>query len=117
MKDVSFFQRIFIATDPVDFRKQAHGLALILELQLGLKPTQGKMLVAFTNRRRDAIKLLYYDSNGYAMWWKVLEKDRFNWPTSPTQGGCFHVSSRELKWLLDGVDLNAIKTHTKLQIY
>lgn len=58
MKDVSAFARIFLATEAVDFRKQAHGLALIVENSFGVSDLSAKELFFFTNRRRNAVKLL-----------------------------------------------------------
>lgn len=112
MRDISFFSKIYVAVDPVDFRKQGHGLALIIEHTLKFKPTLEKVLFAFTNKRKTAIKLLHWDYTGYGMWWKVLEKEKFRWPKSPEE--VKHISAKEMRWLLEGVDLDSMKKHKKL---
>ena len=114
MKDISSFQKIFIARDHVDFRKQAPGLALISKHTLDIDPMVNRALFVFINRRRTAVKMLYWDQTGYALWAKTLEKDRYHWPR-PKQGEAkISIGIKELKWLLDGVDLNKIKTHQKI---
>ena len=112
MKDLSSFARIFVAIDPVDFRNQAHGLSLMAEHALQLTLTCERTLLAFTNKKRDAIKLLYWDGTGLAMWWKVLERERFRWPKSQDQ--VLNLTSKELRWLLEGVDLASLKKHKKV---
>ena len=82
--------RIYLYREPVDFRKSYRGLAAIVEQELGHNPFEGA-LYAFTNRRRDKIKLLYWEDNGFVLYYKS-----FN-------------------WLLDGYDLGAMKGHRKLQ--
>ena len=112
MRDISSFNKIYLAIKPVDFRKQAHGLSLLVEPIFKTLPNDAKVLFAFTNRRKTATKLLYWDSTGFALWWKSLEKDRFRWPKSLLQAKTLQV--RELKWLLDGVDLQKINTHKRV---
>lgn len=115
MKDLGNFTRIFVAQDAVDFRKQARGLVLLVQEGLGLEATKSKSLFVFTNKRRDAIKLLYWDETGFALWWKILEKDCFHWLQTLEGRKHQEITTRELRWLLDGVNLSQIKTHKKLQ--
>lgn len=95
--------RVYIAADPLDFRKQIDGLALAVQETLELDPFSAHLFV-FTNRTRDKLKLLYWHHNGYVLLYKRLEKGRFQWPA---MGDDHHlcVSTRELQWLLDGRDL------------
>jgi len=110
MKDVSGFTRIFIATAPADFRKHAHGLVTLAKETLAEQPFDAKALFVFTNKRKNAIKMVYWDLTGFAMWWKILEKDRFRWPKNQTETKVV-FTQRQLKWLLQGVDLEKIKMH------
>jgi transposase len=66
--------RIFIATSPVDCRKSHDGLAALVEQVMIEKPLSGNLFV-FTNKRADRIKLLYWDSDGYALWYKKQESE------------------------------------------
>ncbi|MEJ2464029.1 MAG: IS66 family insertion sequence element accessory protein TnpB [Candidatus Thiodiazotropha sp.] len=70
--------------------------------QMELEPLSGH-LFAFCNRKRDTIKVLYWDRNGFCLWHKRLERDRFHWPQTSTEALC--VGMRELGWLLDGLSL------------
>ena len=114
MKDSSFFGKIYIAAEPVDFRRQAHGLALLVEEGMNHRLRSQRELFVFTNKRRNAVKCLYWDNTGLALWWKNLEKESFKWPNCKNEP-TYTVSSRELIWLLEGVDLTAIKKHKNLQ--
>lgn len=113
MKDLSYFPKIYIAVKPVDFRKQSRGLATVVKNVLNSNPLENKLLFAFTNKRRDSIRLLYWDQTGFALWSKVLEKDKYFWPKSKVDVKN-SISSKELKWILQGIDLTKVKTHKKL---
>ena len=114
MKDVSSFTKIFLATKPVDLRKQANGLVVIVKEVLDLAPFEAKSLFVFTNKKRSSLRMVYWDLTGFATWSKVLEKNRFKWPR---QAGDLKamVSARQLKWLLQGVDIERIKMHDPVE--
>ncbi|WP_419637589.1 IS66 family insertion sequence element accessory protein TnpB [Thiolapillus sp.] len=71
--------RIYLYQDPVDFRKSFRSLAAIVEQELGHNPFE-VALYAFTNRRRDKIKLLYWEDNGFVLYYKSLAEEKFHWP-------------------------------------
>lgn len=110
MKDINFFSKIYIAVDPVDFRKQANGLALLVKHTLDENPLETRAIFVFTNKRKTSVKAIYWDETGFAMWVKVLEKDKFKWP-KVVGGSKIAMNAKEIKWLLQGVDLSKIKTH------
>ena len=62
----------------VDMRKSIDGLAALIENQLELDPMQDAVFV-FCNRGRDKIKILYWERNGFVLWYKRLEKEKFKW--------------------------------------
>ena len=109
-------KRGFIRTDvryavvTVDFRKQRNGLCLLVKGYLRDNPLQDRTLFAFVNKRHDSIKLLYWDGTGFALWTKTLEKDHFSW-IKKDGNVKKKISAKELKWLLQGVDINVVKTH------
>src|SRR5207244_10294497 len=70
--------RIFVATEPVDFRKGIDGLAAVCRQVLGDNPLEGAVYV-FRNRAGTALKLLLYDGQGYWMMMKRLSQGRFLW--------------------------------------
>ena len=105
--------RVYIAREPVDFRKQIDGLALIVQDTLGLDPFSAHLFV-FTNRTRDKLKLLYWHHNGYVLLYKRLEKGRFVWPNIG-RNGTLCLGLRELHALLEGCDINRLPTFKTVQ--
>jgi transposase len=103
---------VFLCTRPVDFRKGIVGLATLVESALEMNPFSERLFV-FTNRHRTQIKVLYWEGNGFCLWQKRLEKERFRWLKSPVSA-VTTITGQQLNWLLDGYDLNAMKGHQKL---
>lgn len=110
MKDIGYFGKIYLAIHAVDFRKQIRGLSLIAEGIVDKKLNCERTLFVFRNKKRDSIRILYWDQTGFAMWTKLLEQDKFYWPKTKEKRKIF-LSAKELKWLLQGVDLSKIKFH------
>lgn len=94
---------VYLHRDPVDFRKQINGLAELVEGEMRLSAFE-KSLFVFINRNRSNIKILYWDQNGFCLWQKRLEKDRFVWPKGERFNATHRVEMRELQWLLEGLD-------------
>jgi transposase len=61
-------------------------------------------LFVFCNRAQTILKILYWDNNGFCLWQKRLEKDRFKWPNSSKE--VMNITSRELTWLVEGLNIN-----------
>lgn len=94
---------IFLATAPTDLRKAFDGLALLVRQTLAQDPLNGCLYV-FCNRRRDRIKILFWDQTGFWLCAKRLEQGTFRWPTAETTVARF--SREELALLLGGIDLS-----------
>ena len=92
---------IMIKPGKTDFRKQINGLAVIVENELKLDLFSNYMFL-FCNRTRKRLKILYWDRNGFCLWLKRLEKDKFPWPS--TENEAKEISFNQLKMLLDGID-------------
>ena len=69
-------------------------------------------LFGFTNRRYNRAKVLYWGRNGFVLWQKRLERDRFHWPRGDRPTVC--LNAQELNWLLDGFDLRQWRPHACL---
>lgn len=95
--------RIFLATAPVDMRKQENGLWSVVLSGLGADPADGSLFV-FTNKSRDRVKMLHWDGAGAWVISKRLEKGRFTWPRS-TADGKLALEPAALTMLLAGIDL------------
>lgn len=104
--------RVHLCRDVVDFRKQIRGLSVLVQEELELDPFCAH-LFGFCNRRRDHIKLLLWERNGFVLWQKKLEKDRFSWPRD-ARANVIELSGRDLNWLLDGMNIFAMKPHHEL---
>jgi len=104
--------RVHLCRDVVDFRKQIRGLSVLVEEVLEFDPFCSH-LFGFCNRRRDHIKLLLWERNGFVLWQKKLEEDRFPWPRD-AKSHVIELSGRDLNWLLDGMDVFAMKPHNEL---
>jgi transposase len=72
-----------------------------------------EMLFVFCNRRRNRVKILYWERSGFCLWQKRLEKARFHWPRKAS-GDVVTLTSQQLNWLLDGYDIARMKPHAKL---
>ena len=103
---------VYLCREIVDMRKSIGGLSALVEQQLGLDPFQPTLYV-FCNRRRDKIKVLYWERSGFVLWYKKLEKERFPWLRGAGESSA-KMTGRELNWLLDGLDIFAMKPHATL---
>ena len=104
--------RVYLAVGDTDMRKSMDALAALVSGRLSLDPLSGH-LFAFRNRRRNLVKILYWDRNGFCLWQKRLEKDRFRWPDEGVSATA-EVSWRELTWLLEGLDVRQRGAHGSL---
>lgn len=99
---------IYLYRDPVDFRKQAHGLAVLVEQELGRNPFTGALYV-FSNRQRNKIKCLMWEDNGFVLYYKALAEEKFKWPSANEE--LVSLTGEQINWLLDGYDISLLKGH------
>jgi transposase len=97
--------KVFVAMDPCDLRKNFDGLHALVTERLQESPRSGALFV-FTNRRRNRLKILFWDRTGLWVCAKRLEEGTFAWPT-PAEAGSAKLSltPEALSLLTDGVDL------------
>lgn len=93
--------QVYVAVGSVDMRKSIDGLSALVAREFDLDPFGGRLFV-FGNRRRNMVKVLYWDRNGFCLWQKRLERERFRWPESGAE--VLELEQRQLQWLLDGLD-------------
>ena len=99
--------KVYLHRAPVDFRLSINGLAALVKESLGLDPF-ATCVYAFRNRRRNRVKVLGWDRNGFWLLLKRLEEDRFIWPSEaevPT------LTVEQLHWLLEGIDIGVVRRH------
>ena len=104
---------VYLHRDSIDFRKSINGLAGLVEHGLGMN-VFARAIFVFSNRRRDRIKILGWDSNGFWLLQKRLESERFIWPKAET--GVLELNVQQLHWLLRGVDIKALRGHSELKL-
>ena len=105
--------RILLAREPADMRKGFDGLAHLVQSVLQEDPLSGHLFV-FRNRRGDRVKLLLWDSDGFLIVYKRLEKGTFRFPApSDADATSVTVTATDLMMLLDGVDLRSLKRHPR----
>jgi transposase len=105
-----FSHSIYVATSPVDMRKSFDGLAAIVKNGFKKNPLDGTFYV-FINRVADRLKILYWDRDGYALWYKRLEAGRFRIPVAfSTKGEAVAlVSAAQLAMILEGIEPVVVK--------
>lgn len=100
--------RVFLCTSPTDMRKGFDTLARLVRDDLGADPLSGHLFL-FVGRRKDRLKVLYWDADGYALWYKRLEQGTFRMPATKPETPSVELKASELAMLLEGIDLRSIK--------
>ena len=113
MKPSSAFPKIYLCSHSVDFRMGLYSLLAFAQGYLLVNMTDAGNLTVFFNKRRNAVKCIYWDHTGYAMWHKALEKNLF--PKVNIEPGALvlELESIQLDLFLSGIDFIAHKTHKK----
>ncbi|WP_076721960.1 IS66 family insertion sequence element accessory protein TnpB [Motiliproteus sp. MSK22-1] len=102
---------VFLYAESVDMRKSINGLAHLVEQEMELSPFDCSLFV-FCNRKRDKIKILCWERNGFILWYKRLEKHRFRWPGDEVPAV---MDGQTLNRLLDGYDIRPQTPHATLR--
>jgi transposase len=93
--------RIFLRPGKTDFRKSINGLSVMVQEHMDEDPFSGHYYV-FCNRTKTMLKILYWDRNGFCLWHKRLEEDKFRWPNVASE--IHEINREEFRWLLLGLD-------------
>ena len=102
---------MYLAAGYTDMRKSIDGLAVLVKERFKLDPFSNCLFV-FCNRNRDKLKILHWEHNGFWLFYRRLEEGKFEWPA---QGDSMTaISRRELRWLLDGLQLRQKKAHREV---
>ena len=102
---------VYLFLGTTDMRNSINGLSFIISELLEEDLYSGNLFV-FCNKSRKIIKVLYWDRNGFCIWYKKLDKDHFAWPIDKSD--VKQISNRELSWLLDGLKIEQPYAHKKL---
>ena len=116
MPPISAHTKVYLARNAADMRKSFHGLITLTEAVLQKDPTSGHLFV-FLNRRRDMIKVLYWDGSGFCIWYKRLERGTFQLPpveASAARDG-IELSAAQLSLILEGIELSSVKQRLRFR--
>lgn len=100
--------QIYLCTAPTDMRRSFDGLSSLVTAVLNRDPLSGHLFL-FLNRRRDRVKLLYWDHDGLAIWMKRLEAGTFETPPGAAGQACLELDATQLTLLLSGVSLASVQ--------
>jgi transposase len=100
--------QVYLAPGVTDLRKSIDGLAVLISAVFDLDPFSDQWFV-FCNRQRDKLKILRWDHNGFWLYYRRLERGRFQWPRPQDQP--LAISRRQLQWLLDGLNVEQQQAH------
>lgn len=103
--------KMWMITQPVDFRYAIDGLSALIINGLGYKPTEG--VFVFINRKRNRLKLLLWHNNGFVLIYKRLERGLFTLPASDDQ--TIIINEKQLSWLLAGLDWHTMSHFNELK--
>lgn len=105
--------RVYLACGPTDMRKSIDGLAAIVTFSFKLDVFSDSLFV-FCNRGRNKLKILHWDTAGFWLYYRRLERGKFRWPESG-ESGTIGVSRRQLGWLLEGLSLEQRQAHREVR--
>ena len=116
LNPISHQLRIFLCTEPADMRKNINGLSGLVRKSMTLDPLSGHLFV-FRNQRGDRLKVLYFDHDGFAIWYKQLQRGSFRFPdlTNYSSAG-LEIDHSTLRLILDGIDLSTIRRQYRYKI-
>jgi transposase len=101
---------VYLSCGHVDMRKSINGLAAVVQGTFELDPFQGALFV-FCNKNKDKIKVLHWDKDGFALYYKRRERGRFCWPSLSENDGTANVTINDLNRLLDGLLMEKFIPH------
>lgn len=114
MRAVGDSLRVYLYREPVDMRRGRNGLAALAREVLQIDPFSGALFL-YVGRGYDAVKVLYWDRNGFALWYKKIEsREKFPWPRL-LQEQLVTLTAEQLNWLLEGYDIFA-QPHRMLRL-
>lgn len=100
---------VWLYKNRVDMRKSINGLSIIVASHMNKNPSSGEIFL-FANKGSNKIKILYWDRNGFCLWYKKLETGNFKVPKDEDK-----ITYEQLRWLLDGLDISNLRGYKKSQ--
>jgi transposase len=111
--------KVYLCTAPADMRRGFDGLSAMAQSLLKQDPLSGHLFV-FRNRNRDKLKILYWDQDGLAIWYKRLEQGTFQFPidgkAKEEVAAGVEISNSDLSLLLGGIDLRSARRRKRYEL-
>lgn len=101
-------EKVYIACGYTDLRRGIDGLACIVQQQFKLDPFTNTLFL-FCGRRRDRIKALYWEGNGFVLLYKRLESGSFQWPREESEVRA--LTPQQYRWLMEGLSVDQPKAY------
>ena len=108
LNDFTGAEKVYIACGYTDLRRGIDGLASLVQSQFQLNPFTNTLFL-FCGRRRDRIKGLYWEGNGFVLLYKRLESGSFQWPRSEAEAR--ELTSQQYRWLMEGLQIDQPRAH------
>ena len=108
LNDFTGAEKVYIACGYTDLRCGIDGLAGIVQQQFQLAPFTNTLFL-FCGRRRDRIKALYWEGNGFVLLYKRLESGSFQWPRNEAESR--ELTPQQYRWLMEGLQIDQPKAH------
>lgn len=103
---------VYIACGYTDLRRGIDGLAGIVRTQFQMDPFQTALFL-FCGRRRDRIKALYWEGDGFVLLYKRLENGKYQWPRNSKEAR--QLTAQQYRWLMEGLSVEQPKAHRKVE--
>lgn len=111
LSDFTGAEKVYIACGYTDLRKGIDGLATMVQSQFQLDPFTNTLFL-FCGRRKDRIKALYWEGNGFVLLYKRLESGSFQWPRNGEE--VRKLTAQQYRWLMEGLQIDQPKAHKTL---
>ncbi len=111
LSDFTGAEKVYIACGYTDLRKGIDGLATLVQSQFQLDPFTNTLFL-FCGRRKDRIKALYWEGNGFVLLYKRLENGSFQWPRNGEE--VRKLTAQQYRWLMEGLQIDQPKAHKTL---
>jgi transposase len=106
--DISQAEHIYVACGHTDLRRSIDGLAATIKQSFNLDPFSNSLFL-FCGRRRDRIKALFWEGNGFVLLYKRLESGSFQWPKDEAE--VRRLTPQQFRWLMEGLSIEQPKAH------
>ena len=108
LSDFTGAERVYIACGYTDLRRGIDGLAELVQQQFRLDPFSNTLFL-FCGRKRDRLKALYWEGNGFLLLYKRLEQGVYQWPRNAQEAR--ELTPQQYRWLMEGLKVDQPKAH------